>query len=86
MEVIMSGKKAFIGFAIVTALGLGAPPVAFAQDVSGAGSVNPCSLAGINPADHPEIFGNPEVARSQYGFVRGPDGNWTVIPGCNIRR
>jgi len=84
----MSGKKAFIGFAIVTALGVGAASVAFAQDVSGTGSVNPCSLAGINPADHPQIFGNPEVARQQYGFVRGPDGNWQVIPNCQneIRR
>ena len=49
------------------------------------GSVQPCSLAGVNPADHPAIFGNPEVARTQYGFVKGPDGNWTVAPNCQQR-
>jgi hypothetical protein len=48
------------------------------------GDVQPCSLAGVNPADHPAIFSNPEVARSQYGFVRGPDGNWTVIANCRV--
>lgn len=48
------------------------------------GDVVPCSLAGVNPADHPGIFNNPEVARSQYGFVRGPDGNWTVMPNCRV--
>jgi hypothetical protein len=62
----------------------GAP--AWAQQGGGArgGDVQPCSLAGINPADHSAIFGNPEVARSQYGFVRGPDGNWTAMPNCRI--
>jgi hypothetical protein len=41
----------------------------------------PCSLDGINPAHHPEIFGNPAVAAS-YGFVRSRDGTWQVRPGC----
>jgi hypothetical protein len=45
------------------------------------GAVVPCSLAGINPAYHPEIFGNPGVAQS-YGFVRSPNGTWQVRPGC----
>ncbi len=48
------------------------------------GDVVPCSLSGVNPADHPGIFNNPEVARSQYGFIRGSDGNWTVIANCHI--
>ena len=83
----MSGKKNFIGFAIATALGvIGVASVAFAQSSNssspGGGAVNPCSLAGINPVDHPGIFGNPEVARQQYGFVRGPDGTWQVMPNC----
>ncbi|HWO27599.1 MAG TPA: hypothetical protein VNO32_02255 [Candidatus Acidoferrum sp.] len=62
----------------------GAP--VWAQQGGGAagGDVVPCSSAGVNPADHPGIFGNPEVARNQYGFVRGPDGNWSVIPDCHI--
>jgi hypothetical protein len=45
------------------------------------GSVVPCSLGGINPAHHPEIFGNPAVAAS-YGFVRARDGTWQVGAGC----
>ncbi len=45
------------------------------------GWVVPCSLDGVNPAFHPEIFGNPAVARS-YGFVRSRYGGWQVIPGC----
>jgi hypothetical protein len=62
----------------------GAPARAQQGNQQQGGSVQPCSLAGVNPADHPAIFGNPEVARTQYGFVKGPDGNWTVIPNCRI--
>jgi hypothetical protein len=40
-----------------------------------------CSLNGINPTRHPQIFGNPAVARS-YGFVRSRDGTWHVQPNC----
>ena len=40
-----------------------------------------CNLNGINPVRHPEIFGNPAVARS-YGFVRSRDGTWHVQPNC----
>jgi hypothetical protein len=35
--------------------------------------VLPCSLDGINPVYHPEIFGNAAAAAS-YGFVRSPNG------------
>ena len=45
------------------------------------GSVVPCSLAGVNPAHHPEIFGDPAAARS-YGFVQGPDLVWRVDSNC----
>jgi hypothetical protein len=31
-------------------------------DRSEGGGVVPCSLAGVNPAHHQEIFGNPAVA------------------------
>ncbi len=88
----MSGKRTFIVLAIAIALGVtGAASVTSAQQEGGGrqgGSVQPCSLAGINPADHPGIFDNPTVAREQYGFVRGEDGNWHVIPNCEnqIRR
>jgi len=47
-------------------------------------SVRPCSLAGINPAHHPEIFGNPAIAKD-YGFVRRPDGSWQVVPNCRAK-
>jgi hypothetical protein len=71
--------------ALATVLSLSAAP-AWAQLGGGSrgGDVQPCSLAGVNPADHPAIFNNAEVARNQYGFVRGPDGNWSVIPDCRI--
>ena len=48
--------------------------------MGGGGGVR-CSLDGINPAHHPEIFGNPAVAAS-YGFVRSQDGTWDVAPNC----
>jgi hypothetical protein len=82
-EDIMSGKQLFVGLAVATAMGVvGTASVAFAQDEAGTGSVTPCNLAGINPVDHPKIFGNPDVARQQYGFVKGPNGSWQVIPNC----
>jgi hypothetical protein len=70
-----------IALATVLSLLTGAPAGAQQGGYQG-GDVVPCSLAGVNPADHPAIFNNPDVARSQYGFVRGPDGNWTVMPNC----
>jgi hypothetical protein len=41
------------------------------------GNVQPCSLAGVNPIHHPEIFGNAAAAAS-YGFFRSADGTWHV--------
>jgi hypothetical protein len=86
MEVQMTGKMTFIGLVALGALGVvvGVTSMASAQLGGGpqGGEVLPCSLAGVNPADHPNIFNNPEVARQQYGFVRAPDGSWQVIPNC----
>jgi hypothetical protein len=67
--------------ALATVLSLTGAP-AWAQ---GRSDVVPCDLAGVNPAYHPAIFGNPEVARKQYGFVKGPNGKWHVKRPCNIR-
>jgi hypothetical protein len=50
-------------------------------DKDRAGFVRPCSLLGINPAYHPEIFGNHAVAAS-YGFIRSRHGTWQVRPDC----
>jgi hypothetical protein len=74
-------------FAVLTVLGAAyVTSVAAGKDLGDrpheGGTVVPCSLEGTNPAYHPEIFGNPAVARS-YGFVRSPNGTWQVAPGCH---
>ncbi len=83
----MSGKRAFVMLAITAALGvLGAASAVARDDVDKreerGGSVGPCSLAGVNPAHHPEIFGNPAVAAREYGFIKSRDGTWQVQDNC----
>jgi hypothetical protein len=82
----MSGKKAFVALAAVTALGLLGAASAVANDRSDnrgerGGSVMRCSLDGVNPAQHPEVFGNAATAAS-FGFVQARDGSWHVRPDC----
>ena len=81
----MIGKKAFVAFAVATALGIlgAASATANEQDRSREkdGSVVPCSLDGVNPALHPEIFGNAATALA-FGFVQSADRTWHVRPGC----
>lgn len=73
-------RNAFIMLAIsATLVSLGVNSVSAQSHHEG--RVKPCSLAGVNPAHHPDIFGNPRVARD-YGFVRSSDGNWHVESGC----
>jgi hypothetical protein len=84
----MIGNKAFVALAITTALGvLGTASAAAGSDRDRGnrerGSVVPCSLVGVNPVYHPEIFGNAATAYA-YGFVRSRDGAWQV--GANCRR
>jgi hypothetical protein len=43
------------------------------------GFVIPCSLDGVN---HPSIFGNPKIAKEEYGFIRSRDGTWHVEKNC----
>jgi hypothetical protein len=80
------GKKIFVALAAVAALGvLGVVSAAASQrsdrgDERG-GFVLPCSLDGVNPALHPDIFGNAATALS-FGFVQGPDRIWRVRPNC----
>jgi hypothetical protein len=45
------------------------------------GYVIRCSLDGVNPVYHPDIFRNPAVAR-EYGFVRLRNGGWQVEKTC----
>jgi hypothetical protein len=89
-ETAMNGKKAFVVLAVTTALSYLSCASAVAKDDMGdmgergerGGSVVVrCSLRGVNPAVHPEIFGNPAVAAS-YGFVRSRDGTWHVGKNC----
>jgi len=80
----MSGRKAVAALAIATSLGvLAAPSVAwsFGYNFRQGGYVIPCSLEGVNPVYHPEIFGNPAVARA-YGFVRSRNHTWQVMKNC----
>jgi hypothetical protein len=85
----MSGNKAFVMLAITAAIGvLGIASAAGSERDRGrerGGFVVPCSLGGVNPAYHPDIFGNPAVARS-YGFVQSRDGTWHVQSNCSRGR
>jgi hypothetical protein len=85
----MSGKMAVVALSVTTALGIfgTASAVAGQDDMNErgdrGGSVRPCSLDGVNPLHHPEIFGNPGVAARDYGFVKSRDGTWQVEPNCH---
>ena len=74
--------KTNIMLAAVLMLGTASAALAHTETDSG-GYVVPGSLDGVNPAYHPEIFGNPAAA-SAYGFVQSPNGAWHVRP--NWRR
>jgi hypothetical protein len=82
----MIGKRAFSAFTVATALVfLGAASAAAqydARDRVPGGFVKPCSLDGVNPVYHPDIFGNPAFAHAVYGFVRSRDGAWRVERNC----
>jgi hypothetical protein len=77
----MVGNKTFITLSLAAALGVLGVASAAASDNSNRGTrggfVTPGSLDGVNPAYHPDIFGNPAVA-SAYGFVQARDGAWHV--------
>jgi hypothetical protein len=83
----MIGNKAFVALAVTTALGILGTASAVAKDDNSdrrgerGGSVRPCSLDGVNPVHHPDIFGNAAAAYA-FGFVRSRDGTWQVGPNC----
>jgi hypothetical protein len=83
----MIGNKAFVALAITTALGILGTVSAAASEHGDRGRergyVVPCSLAGVNPAYHPDIFGNAATAYA-FGFVRSRGGAWQVRPNCRI--
>jgi hypothetical protein len=81
-ETTMIGNKTLSTLLLATALGALAVTSAVASDRSNSrsdrgGYVLPGSLDGVNPAYHPDIFGNPAVAAA-YGFVQSRDGVWHV--------
>jgi hypothetical protein len=82
----MSGKKTVV--ALVIALGVLSTSSAAWSFFDGrnfrGGFVKPCSLDGVNPVYHPDIFGNPALARAYYGFVLGRDHVWRVEDNCHI--
>jgi hypothetical protein len=90
MRTVTTGAKAFMLLAATAALSvLGNASVSWAQyspggGGPGGGNLERCSLSGVNPADHPNIFSNPAVARS-YGFVQ-VNGTWQVSPSLCGRR
>jgi hypothetical protein len=82
----MIGNKAFVALAVTAVLGILGTVSAVAgsdRDRGGRerGYVVPCSLVGVNPVYHPDIFGNAGTAYA-YGFVRSRDGAWQVQPNC----
>ena len=79
----MSGKMAFVALAVTTARSiLGAASAALAKGGRhSGGNVRPCSLGGVNPVYHPQIFGNAATALS-FGFIQSRDGTWQVVPNC----
>jgi hypothetical protein len=78
----MSGKKAFVVLvAVLSVLSTTSAAWSFFGFTRKGGWVMPCSLAGVNPVHHPDIFGNPAVAR-EYGFVQSRDGTWHVQDNC----
>ena len=84
----MRGNKAFVVLAITATLGLVGTSSAAWSFFDGryfrGGFVKPCSLDGVNPAYHPDIFGNPAFAKAVYGFVLGRDHVWRVMANCNL--
>jgi hypothetical protein len=90
-ETTMIGNKAVVALAVAAATGVLGAVSARARDddtdkrPEPGGSVMPCSLNGVNPALHPEIFGDPAVAARQFGFVKSRDGTWHVQDNCFTR-
>ena len=92
MRMAMNGTRAFVLLAGIAALAsLSTASTSWAQHVQkkgfqgGTGHLKHCSLSGVNPIYHPDVFGDPAVAKS-YGFVQSKDGRWHVSPELCHRR
>lgn len=87
-EIAMIGKMGFLVLAGVIVFGVSIATSAAGKDDAGdrrdrTTSVVPCSLDGVNPVYHPEVFSNPAAAFAQYGFIKSLDGTWHVVPNCH---
>jgi hypothetical protein len=79
----MIGNKAFVMITVSATIGVfGATSALSRQHHDTGGHVKPCSLHGVNPAYHSDIFSDPDVAREHYGFVKSSDGKWHVEKDC----
>jgi hypothetical protein len=80
----MTKGRMYFALSLGVALGTLGAASALASDHGGGhgdrgGYVVPGSLDGVNPAYHPDIFGNAATAYA-YGFVQSKDGTWQVRP------
>ena len=84
----MIKNKSIITLTLAAALGILGAVSAVASENSGRGGrggfVVPGSLDGVNPAYHPDIFGNAATAYA-YGFVQSPNGTLHVRSDWNQR-
>ena len=82
----MIGNKTLVTLSLAAALGALGVASAVASENHGRGTrggfVVPGSLDGVNPAYHPEIFGNAASALS-FGFIQARGGAWQVVPNCH---
>jgi hypothetical protein len=77
-------QKVFVLFAILAVLSSASTALSRGGGHGGShGNVRPCSLDGVNPAYHKNIFGNPAIAAREYGFVQLRDGSWQVTANCH---
>jgi hypothetical protein len=81
-RIVLAAVTTVVGVLGMTSVAL--PGMGDSDRGGGEVSVRPCSLAGINPVHHPEIFGNPATAGA-YGFVQAQDGSWRVAPNCRAK-
>jgi hypothetical protein len=88
-ETDMAENNVLIMLAVTAALAVSGAAAIAKDDIDNrgerGGAVTPCSLAGVNPVHHPEVFGNPAVAARDYGFIRSRDGSWRVQDNCQTR-
>jgi hypothetical protein len=72
MEISKMSTKTKIALAAALILGTASAALANDSDDEKGGFVIPGSMDGVNPAYHPDIFGNTRNAGQAYGYVAAP--------------